>query len=603
MRNKRHVWVIGLLLAALLIGGMWVSNQRVAIAQTNLLTNGSLERPYYGTTSSTTTAPEGWDLWYSGEEPEAFPHTDQVQVRDGEVSWNIKKGYVAITAAGYQRVGGLTEGDAVKLTAYGWVYTCNDTKNSCIIEEPPYRESQKASQTTLKVGIDPTGGTNPGSDQVVWSAVARPYDEWAEMSVTAAAESDTVTVYLYVTQGRGLALNNIYWDQASLVRTDEEPENAPPATATPYEVPFVAPQGVRPDGSIVHVVQEGDTLSSIAFAYNKDYGVTIESIAAINENIKTNTRFLIIGQEILILPPGSVDPVTGQLIPPEQQAQNIAATQTAAAPPPAPIEVVAPAPEAGGEATEEAQPGPEGEATAEAEAAEEPTPEATEEPGAEPEATAEVPEEAAEEAAPEPPAAEEPQAVAEADTGTDGQPSVLTATSGTLCVTIYEDQNTNMARDSGEAALTGSQVVLAQAGSADSEYAYDDPNGPLCLDLLPGRYEVRVGLPEGYGATTADAANVSLVSGHQVSVSFGGALGFAAPAAPEEAAEADETGEVIESGAVAPVMVEVEVDSEKDDKSALDKLYDNAGLLVLGFAGVIVVSSTMLVIAVRRFWR
>jgi hypothetical protein len=62
-------------------------------------------------------------------------------------------------------------------------------------------------------------------------------------------------------------------------------------------------------------VQAGDTLSSIAFAY-QDYSVTNESIAALNPPMKPNTRVLQIGQEVVILPPGSVDPTTGQLLAP-----------------------------------------------------------------------------------------------------------------------------------------------------------------------------------------------------------------------------------------------------------------------------------------------
>jgi LysM repeat protein len=156
------------------------------------------------------------------------------------------------------------------------------------------------------------------------------------MSVAATAAGDAVTVFMYMTQTTGYALNHVYWDKASLVRT----EIAPDATATSPFVPFVVPQGVRPDGSIIHSVQANDTLSSIAFAY-LDYGVTIDSIAALN-NIKTNTRFLQIGQELIILPPGSVDPATGQLIPP---GQNATATPVAPAPaatlPPAATEVAA----------------------------------------------------------------------------------------------------------------------------------------------------------------------------------------------------------------------------------------------------------------------
>jgi LysM repeat protein len=330
MIKRRYLWAIGLLLIVALIGGTW-SFQRTVSAQNggNLLTNGSFEPPYAGQGSSTRTVPQGWTLVVATGSPDAFPHNDPLQVLDGTVSWNIKQGYVAFKAFGYQQIGGLKDGDVLRAAAYGWVYTCNDTTTSCVIPNPPYRQSDQGAGAQLMVGIDPKGGTDPKADSIKWSAPASPYDQWMEMSVTATAQGNTVTVFLSMKQSNGLAINNVYWDKASLVRTESKPD----ATATPVQVPFVKPQKVRDDGSIIHVVKANDTLSSIAFAY-QEYGVTNESIAELNPPMKPNTRVLQIGQEIVILPPGSVDPKTGKLIPPGAAAEPTAEPEPTAAPEP-----------------------------------------------------------------------------------------------------------------------------------------------------------------------------------------------------------------------------------------------------------------------------
>lgn len=315
MKRLRLLGTVTLTLALLVGALIWASG--LASAQTNLLVNGGMENPYLGQGAPTRTAPNGWSLWVGAGAPEAFPHTDPLQVIDGAASWNIKQGDGVFTAAGYQRVGGLSAGTRLRFSASAWLYTCNDRVNSCIIPDPPYRRSDPSAGASVKVGIDPAGGTDPMSPNVVWSGGAAPYDQWATPSVVAEARGDAVTVFVFATQAAGLAMNNVYWDNAQLVRTDEAPTagGAPGAAAPPpppvQEAPFVMAQSIRPDGSIVHIIQQGDTLYGIAYAYSQ-YGVTRESIAALNEGMRPNTALLVPGSELMILPPGSVDPLTGR---------------------------------------------------------------------------------------------------------------------------------------------------------------------------------------------------------------------------------------------------------------------------------------------------
>ncbi len=93
------------------------------------------------------------------------------------------------------------------------------------------------------------------------------------------------------------------------------PTATPLPTATPIPLaPYVSPQAARPDGSVVHLVQYGDTLDGIIFAYSSQgISITVEDLMRFN-NWRFKPQFIFVGDEIIILPPGSVDPNTGQLI-------------------------------------------------------------------------------------------------------------------------------------------------------------------------------------------------------------------------------------------------------------------------------------------------
>jgi hypothetical protein len=62
----------------------------------------------------------------------------------------------------------------------------------------------------------------------------------------------------------------------------------------------------------VHLVQAGDTFLSILVAYT-DLGISREGVMALN-GWRWEPDYINIGDEIIILPPGSVDPSSGQLL-------------------------------------------------------------------------------------------------------------------------------------------------------------------------------------------------------------------------------------------------------------------------------------------------
>ena len=115
--TTRQVVFICLLIVLSLPGEFPTVSTAHAQDATNLLVNGGMEEPYFGSGSSTRTVPQGWNLVVLAGAPDAFPHRDPLTIppRQGTAAWNIKQGYVAFTAVAYQQVSGLKAGQPCAL--------------------------------------------------------------------------------------------------------------------------------------------------------------------------------------------------------------------------------------------------------------------------------------------------------------------------------------------------------------------------------------------------------------------------------------------------------------------------------------------------------
>lgn len=140
-----------------------------------------------------------------------------------------------------QQVGGIQPGARLRFSVYMQTWSClpQEAWNKC--PTAPY--SNQPAPMHTRVGIDPTGGTDPWATTVVWSPEMDAYDAWTLFQVEADAQADKVTVFTYSradwTDSWFRLNNDVYIDDASLVAVSPPPTaTRPPApTSTPTDTP------------------------------------------------------------------------------------------------------------------------------------------------------------------------------------------------------------------------------------------------------------------------------------------------------------------------------------------------------------------------------
>lgn len=154
----------------------------------------------------------------------------------------------------------------------------------------------------MRIGIDPTGGTNPYGPSIVWSEYKQPYDAYQQFAVEAQAQGAKATVFTISSPDEARKHNDIYWDDASLVVTGGAAPPPPPPTqdtgngntgnesgndsgddepvAVAQAQPAVGPTATpNAEGIIYAEVQPGDSFWSIAARH----GLTIDEIYELND--------------------------------------------------------------------------------------------------------------------------------------------------------------------------------------------------------------------------------------------------------------------------------------------------------------------------------
>jgi hypothetical protein len=246
-------------------------------------------------------APEGCTAWHNPEYRDAKGSPiGPPRVRSGA---NAQKYFTfwSTHQAGLLQTVSVPPGSTVRFDVYMHAWSSNLEMNEA---EPATLLSSGQTGMHMKVGIDPYGGDDPWSPNVVWSPEHNAYDVWSYYEVRAVAESDKVTVFTHSMPEKGMKHNDVYVDDAELVVVDgatafSPPPAAPNSASAPQPAPAApaapAPTALpRPDGALVHIVTSGDTVFGLALQYD----VPMDNILRLNG--LTKESYLLIGQELVI---------------------------------------------------------------------------------------------------------------------------------------------------------------------------------------------------------------------------------------------------------------------------------------------------------------
>ncbi len=186
---------------------------------TNLALNPSFEGEYkpWATIRELNMAAQ-WFPWFkddgSNSRPE-FKPAEAAQfpnrVHSGAKAQQYFKSFGTFISGVSQSVLNVTKGSRIQFSAYGQAWSCLDSdlcKDATSVDP---------ANMLMRVGIDPFGGTDPFSGDIIWSAYFNPLDHWEVACVETAAQAEIVTVYLWASPDGPRNNQDVYWDDASFV--------------------------------------------------------------------------------------------------------------------------------------------------------------------------------------------------------------------------------------------------------------------------------------------------------------------------------------------------------------------------------------------------
>lgn len=344
--------IASLLVIALFVTVLGLTTTMATAAQTqgteNLLTNPGFEAGYYNQDGiSQVAVPNGWRMhWldnvtFPGAEnglpayrPEtvvwniadAPPHEQTLFFRDGSYALKVFKSWAPMYAALSQDVSGLQVGRRYRFVVPIFIDIIEDYQGGDKVAPG------RLDSGMIRLGASPVGAPWRDEGQITYSGwwtaetvqpfyLAYPVFVW---DFTATQEN--MTLWVEMVSKFPYRNNGFFLDGLGLFTLDQVDTsvsappasgsgapaapasgggNAPAAQPLPTATPFPAPEP-RPDGSIVHVVQTGDSFWSIAIRYAPVLNMTPEEALPAIRALNNDPAFINVGQELVIAEAGTL---------------------------------------------------------------------------------------------------------------------------------------------------------------------------------------------------------------------------------------------------------------------------------------------------------
>ncbi|MFQ6001556.1 MAG: hypothetical protein ACE5LG_07790 [Anaerolineae bacterium] len=190
----------------------------------NLIFNCSFEKGWVGIDLGE--VGEGWWYFVEAGRP-AFVHST-FERRHGNTAQQIWSDGEAFTAGIYQQVN-VTPGVAYQAHV-GWAVFASTNPDGSRNTGPLIER---------RIGIDPTGGTNPTSGDVLWSpSLWEDTKDSSILTVSAVAQGPVITVFVRAHNPASHGADQVFFDVVSLVVSPEQPTSTPvPSTPTSTPAP------------------------------------------------------------------------------------------------------------------------------------------------------------------------------------------------------------------------------------------------------------------------------------------------------------------------------------------------------------------------------